>query len=103
MKTGKCGTHRCHTLKLPCQGGLEENYVYIICAKQKYSTIHIILTKAGISLHWVPEVFSRVRRGASDTAHEKPLAPRVAFHTSFLVFPLNSKGRKSKQTTTTKQ
>ena len=37
----------------------------------------------------------------SETAHEKPLAPRVAFHTSFLVFPLNCKGRKSKQTTTT--
>ena len=31
-------------------------------------------------LPWVPEVFSRVRRGASfpETAHEKPLAPRVA-------------------------
>ena len=34
-------------------------------------------------LPWVPEVFSRVRRGASfrrpkpETAHEKPLAPRI--------------------------
>lgn len=28
-----------------------------------------------ISIHWVPEVFSRVGQGAS--SHEKPLSPRV--------------------------
>ena len=69
---------------------------------QNKNIVPFILTKAGISLHWVPEVFSRVRRGASDTAHEKPLAPRVAFHTSFLVFPQKEQTNNNYKTITAK-
>ena len=50
-----------------------------------YIHLVILVGRTEMALPWVPEVFSRVRQGASfrgwfpnpETAHEKPLAPRV--------------------------
>ena len=65
--------------------------MYIICAKQTYSTIHTVESR-----HFITIGTRGTAEDVSEAAHKKPMAPRVAFHTSFLVFPLNCKGRKSK-------